>query len=434
MTDRQTEQLIASRLAARMHQRQAKLMRYLIGLGHKLRRLYGEAGDRIAAAAKGTPPKALPARIDKELRGVAREMQRELGAVLLQSARDTAAAVQSSVPQRWLLAYARRRVLPVRERRDAESEAEMQLLLDLERAAELSPEEAKALVQSLLFPMPSPERVEKILSEPGPGGIPWDERLKSWEGKTRGAIRTELTAGLAAGENVDKLRVRLRPLTDGLGYKAQRIARTEGARLAHRANQETYAAMGDAVQAQTIVAVMDEHTRPEHALRNGRTYQRREDGTYRDAAGNVMPDLPDAPNCRCFAVPDLGIPDYLKKDPAARSAYEKATAALVPDPASYADWWQQAKPSERKAAVGAKRFGAVKQRVKREPKWPDFLDPDGKLLTPSEIKAETPDEREQRLRRLKAILDQRRRQYEEVASRGYSTPDTDPGASGRRVA
>jgi len=141
----------------------------------------------------------------------------------------------------------------------------------------------------------------------------------------------------------------------------------------------------------------------------------------------VLPDLPDQANCRCYAVPDLGMPDYLKKDPAARSAYEKATAALVPDPASYADWWKQASPGERKAAVGARRYHAARDKLGREPRWADFLGPDGKLLSVSEIRGETSAEREQRLRQVKATLEHRQTQFEQVASQGYIVgPDLGP--------
>ena len=111
----------------------------------------------------------------------------------------------------WLAAYARRRVLPVREREDRDAAAEMQILADLDRALELPKAEAKALVQSLLFPPPSPEAVDAMLSAPGPGGIPWDDRLRHWERGTRDAMRRELSAGVGAGENVAELEKRLRP-------------------------------------------------------------------------------------------------------------------------------------------------------------------------------------------------------------------------------
>ena len=88
--------------------------------------------------------------------------------------------------------------------------------------------------------------------------------------------------------------------------------------MAHRQNEEAYDAMGDAVEAKVLMSVMDEHTRPEHAARNGRRFTRGTDGIYRDTAGDVIPDLPDAPNCRCMIVPDLGLPEYIRKDPGAR--------------------------------------------------------------------------------------------------------------------
>ena len=425
MTDRQRERLVRERLAARLHQRQAALLRRSLALTRRLRRLYAEAAGRIAARAAKDGPAGIgdfERTIDGELRGVAGELRRELAAVAVEAHRLTRQAMFAAVPLWWLVAYARRRVLPVREREDRESAAEMQLLAELDRAASLPPAEARALVQSLLFPPPSPEAVDAMLSAPGPGGIPWDDRLKHWERGTRDAMRRELASGVGAGENVDGLEKRLRPLADGMSYKAQRIARTEAARIGHRANEDAYDAMGDAVEAKILSAVMDEFTRPEHAVRNGRRFTRGADGVYRADNGDVIPDLPDQPNCRCGIVPDLGMPDYIRKDPAARASYEKATADLAPDPASYADWWQQASAKERMTAVGVRRYHAAEKALGRKPGWPDFLDPEGRLLSVERIRGEASEDREQRLRRVKAMLEQRKAQFAQAATGGFGGP------------
>jgi len=439
MTDRQQERLVRERLAARMHQRQAALLRRSLALTRRLRRLYAEAAKRIAARAAKDGTAGIgdfERTIDGELRGVASELRRELAAVAVEAHRLTRKAMMDAVPLWWLAAYARRRVLPVREREDRDAAAEMQILADLDRALELPKAEAKALVQSLLFPPPSPEAVDAMLSAPGPGGIPWDDRLRHWERGTRDAMRRELSAGVGAGANVAGLEKRLRPLADGMSYKAQRIARTEAARVGHRMNEAAYDAMGDAVEAKILSSVMDEFTRPEHAVRNGRRFVRGADGVYRDGAGNVIPDLPDAPNCRCGVVPDLGMPEYLRQDPGARAAYEKAAADLVPDPASYADWWQQAGERERMTAVGVRRYHAAEKTLGRKPDWPDLLDPEGKLLSVERIRGEAGEDREQRLRRVSAMLTQRKAQFAQAASGGFGGPappdPVPPPATGRQ--
>lgn len=427
MTDRQRERLVRDRLAARMHQRQAALLRRSLSLTRRLRRLYAEAAGRMATRAAKDGPAGIgdfERTIDGELRGVASELRRELAGIAVEAYRLTRKAMMDSVPLWWLVAYARRRVLPVREREDGEAAAEMQMLADLDRALELPPAEARALVQSLLFPPPSQAAVDAMLSAPGPGGIPWDDRLKHWERGTRDAMRRELSAGVGAGEDVAGLEKRLRPLADGMSYKAQRIARTEAARLGHRANEAVYDVMGDAVEAKILSAVMDEFTRPEHAVRNGRRFVRGADGIYRDEAGAVLPDLPDQPNCRCGIVPDLGMPDYIRKDPGARAAYESATGDLVPDPASYADWWQQAGEKERMTAVGVRRYRAAARALGRKPEWPDFLDPEGKLLPVERIRLDGPERREQRLRQVTAMLTQRKLLFQQAAALGYRKPMT----------
>mgnify|MGYP003871281769 CR=1 FL=1 len=288
------------------------------------------------------------------------------------------------------------------------------------RDPSLSPEQAKALIDAMLFPPPTAEEVERALRDPGPGGLPWDERLKRWEHMTRQAMLNELTVGLASAENVDQLRRRLKPLADGLAWKAQRIARTEGRRVAERDYQDRLAGLGDLLDGQQIVAVMDEWTRPAHAARHGRIFRRGADGVFRDERGGVLPDLPDAPNCRCMTIPVLAMPEEFRGDPAARAAFETAAGRLIPDPASYADWWERAGRKERSTAVGAKRYQAVRDLVGREPEWTDFLGPDGELLSVAALRSETPARRQERKTEVEAILDARRRMFQSVASRGYA--------------
>ena len=279
-------------------------------------------------------------------------------------------------------------------------------------------EEARSLIKSLLFPPPTEEQVKDWLRTAIPGGLSWDQRLRRWEEPVRQAMFNELVAGLVAGENIDQLRARLEPLADGIAYKAQRIARTEGCRVAERAGRTAFAGMGQLLQGMQIVAVMDEWTRPHHAARNGKIYWRKPDGTYRDDMGQPLPDLPDEPNCRCMTIPVLDVPPAWRDSPAWRTAFETATGKLIPDPASYEDWWRWADERVRMEAVGIRRYQVLRDKLGRPPDWVDFLGPDGRLLPVDVLRKESPQEHERRRFQIELAITQRRALYQTVASTG----------------
>ncbi len=188
-----------------------------------------------------------------------------------------------------------------------------------------------------------------------------------------------------------------------------------------------------------IVAVFDEWTRPHHAARNGRIYRRGDDGAYRDERGDPLPDLPDEPNCRCMTIPVLGVPRELRGDRAAQRAWRTATGKLIPDPASYLDWWQRATRQQQIAAVGAERFQIVRdalrrQQEPREPEWPDFIDAEGRLLPVERLRRESEEERAARREVVLRVLAERERLFRQATgpgiSRGGRPGDGPEGASG----
>ncbi|GAB4133081.1 MAG: hypothetical protein Kow0040_14880 [Thermogutta sp.] len=411
------------RLAARYHQRQAALLRAVWAMADRIGRWYAALPARVAAEAVRRGFSGLSAAaevLDAELAEIRRAIGTELEQAALRGRRTAADAILKAVPNSWKgvlagLAAARG---PVRE---AEEPHPWEVRYELEPLTKpgLSPEEIDAMLRELLFPAPSAEQVQQWLVDAVPGGKTWDDRLQYWERGVRAAMLNELTIGLADGENVDKLRDRLKPLADGLTWKAQRIARTEANRVAERANRAAVDGLGDLVQGMQIVAVMDEWTRPEHASRNGKIYRKQEDGTYRDDNGEPLPDLPDAPNCRCMTIPVLKEPEVFKARPELITPVKTATKQLIPDPVSYPAWWQRASAKERMTAVGVTRYQAVRGRLNRAPQWTDFIDPDGRLLSIKELLAETDEEREARLRAVKTALDDRRRLFRAVTSRTY---------------
>ncbi len=102
----------------------------------------------------------------------------------------------------------------------------------------------------------------------------------------------EIVRGYSEGEGIAKIRKRLEPVVGGIKASAQRIARTEGMRVAEAMQRSTWSNLGDMMVGAQVIAVLDERTRPEHATRNGRIYYRQPAIGQRSMA--ELPDLPDA--------------------------------------------------------------------------------------------------------------------------------------------
>ena len=406
---------LRSLLSARFHQRQVKVVRDSIALGREIRQLVARlAKDAVhAALASGFNLPTLSDRLDLLVRRAIAEIRDKLIAFGKQSFISAVSAFVKAMPKDVLVSLLRT------ERTQEAEELGVVARYELEGVPR---SELEAAVQRLLFDPPSREQIESWLRTSLPGGKSWEDRLKAWAEQTRGTFLTQITQGLAAGETPDQIEQRLRPFADGLGYKSERIARTEACRVAERANLAMCDQLGDMVAGQQIFAVMDEFTRPHHAARNGTIYWKGADGVYRDEAGHPLPDLPDEPNCRCMTIPVLAEPEVYRSHPEFAAAFRMETKNLVPDPASYMDWWERASPKERMAAVGVNRYQVVRKRLSREPEWIDFLAPDGMLLSVSQLQSETPEERAVRRNKVEAMLAQRRMLLRQVASAGWPEP------------
>ena len=290
------------------------------------------------------------------------------------------------------------------------------------RRREISREEAMELIRSLLFEPPSPETTERYLTEPVAGGLNWEERLKAWDQQARDKLLPQLVQGISAGESLPDLRKRLEPIVGGVRYKAQRIARTEGRRVAERAQLAAAEQLGDMLSGMQWMAILDQWTRPDHAARHGKIYDRQKDGTYRAADGELMPDVPLAPNCRCMHSPVLRPPEEFASDPALRAQFQNASGDLIPDPSAYTRWFDRATEAQRRTAVGVKRYNAAAARHGHAPEWQDLIDQEGKLLSAGRIKGETAAEWAERRRAVEAMLLQREALYKEASRQGFVRP------------
>lgn len=117
----------------------------------------------------------------------------------------------------------------------------------------------------------------------------------------------------------------------------------------------------------------------------------------------------------CYLSPVLRASDEIEDDPIFTNAAEK----VIPDPAVYGDWFNAADERTRKLAVGVERYNAAAE-VTLRPGWELFIDPDtGRALSPAEIRAERPIDRELRLAKVRALIQRRAADKADVASFGF---------------
>lgn len=112
---------------------------------------------------------------------------------------------------------------------------------------------------------------------------------------------------------------------------------------------------------------------------------------------------------------------------AADPVFANAAEKVIPDPATYDDWFKNVDDQRRKLAVGARRFAVVQDRVGGTPSWSAFVDPNtGRLLTTEELQQEQPMDRARRMGQVDALIAERRRATREVATFGFQPEPTKP--------
>lgn len=276
---------------------------------------------------------------------------------------------------------------------------------------------AKFLEENL-FPPPPPEKVEQIILRPV-DGVSWPQRVQALSRLVQdpGAVARTLRDGYAAGETLDQLSRRVKPLADNFASSAKRIARTEGSRIAEQVQRETYDSLGDLMAGLQIIATLDERTRPAHRLWHGRIYWK--EGRKKPSI-EEFPDLPAGPNCRCTSVPVLKPPKEFENDPAVRAEFQNASGDTIPDPSAYSDWFRQADRGRRILAVGAKRYQTVQRLLGgREPEWKDFIDADGNLLSVSQLQGEKQRTRDARVAKVSQVIADRMNLLGQVSRYGF---------------
>lgn len=422
---------VAAMLTARFHQRQVAVVRDSITLGREIRQLVARLAKQAveeAMSVRGFDLRELNNRLDVMVSRALADMRDKLADFGRRSFESAVRSLLKAMPRDVLVA-----IVQPRQQQEAEEPIEVRGRWELEG---LPRGELEAAVKSMLFDPPNRDEIDNWLRTSLPGGKSWDERLKAWVEQTRAAFLTQITQGLAAGETPDQIEKRLRPFADGLAYKSERIARTEACRVAERANLAMCDEISDMIAGQQIFAVMDEWTRPHHAARHGRTYWKKPDGTYRDDQGNLLPELPDEPNCRCMTIPVLNMQDIVAETPTLAAGVYTAMAAIPKTPigAGYEDWWKTASEKERMTAVGVNRYRTVKKLLGRDPEWFELIDAEGKLLPVEVLERETQEERMKRVEAVIAQILQQELAHLGLTRTGGILPARLPGATGREDA
>ena len=218
---------------------------------------------------------------------------------------------------------------PLREaiddRGDLEIENQWRRILD----GQATRAEALEIIRLSEFGSPTPEEIDAILNATSAAdGLSAMERIKTVGakdiGQLRSSIRVALSGEIEGASAVEALSKAIRPIlskNEGLNYKARRIARTEGVRVAQAAMTESWRPLGDMLMGIQAWTAGDSNVRDSHRHFHGKLY-RRVGGRFEFVAsdGERLPEFPVAPNCRGYTsqvlIPELtaGLPEPVFRD------------------------------------------------------------------------------------------------------------------------
>ncbi len=244
----------------------------------------------------------------------------------------------------------------------------------------ISKDAKKELAKTLIFPPPSAQRARELVYR----GKWFDRLSRMTKLAAPEDVGKVLRIGTLAGKSMRDIARDLMPVLNGVQSSARRIARNEVSRVAHDAQWDAWQEVKDVIIGYQVHAVDNGHhptSRPEHKRRHLTIYYKL---PKRGQKGmNEMPRPPQeadgstAENCRCWLTVVFGPMPPLLKDIAPHPI----------DPDIAAPWFAKASVRDKKAAVGADRYAAVRQTLlqqgsERKPQWFDFIDIATGLLLP----------------------------------------------------
>lgn len=263
-----------------------------------------------------------------------------------------------------------------------------------------------------IYQQPNRQEARAIINK-GFRGQNWKSRMNKWSTKItdHDKVAELIAQGAANGEDIDKTAKKVAKYVGNLGASARRIVRTEYHRVANKAQEKVYSQFGDAIVGYQIVAVRDERTRPSHRHRSGTIFWKPR--TNKRPSTNQKPELPDAPNCRCSYVPVF----------ADQASTRKLPNAPVIDPVTFNTWFDQQPEEKQIKIVGRDRHEAMRSKLKRDPRYFDFVNPEtGQLLSASDIEDESMKSQRSRVRKLEKVMKDRRTEI----AKAYTSPTPTP--------
>lgn len=210
--------------------------------------------------------------------------------------------------------------------------ADIQVQKILDR--KVSDEEARSIVREIEFPPPPPDRVEQILAATNADdGLSAMERIKTVLPRDLDELRQIIVTGVSEVEGADAvagIAKRIRPIvgndpgqSTGMNYRAKRIARTEGVRIAEAGLRETWERTPDLLDGIKFVNAHVPRSRESHQYYEG-DYFRSSSGEYIRSDGEHLPQIPLGPNCLCWTEPILAWENDLDLPPRNLGLYNQA--------------------------------------------------------------------------------------------------------------
>lgn len=329
-----------------------------------------------------------------------------------QTRQDAKRAILATLPAGYLARAAAKRVQESRT-------------LALREPGAPGPDEARAMIDRLLFPSPAEHDVYALVRNLAIGGETWEQRLhKAAPPWSLPRLASVIAQGYAGGKSQREIAQDLLPVVDGVRSSARRLARTYGMAVAHRTQMDTADGLGDLVVGYQVHATLDQFTRPLHRARDGQIYYR-EPGPGQKG----MDECPHPPqeadgttawNCRCFLTPVLRAARELQDPGPTRDLFTGAAGRLVPDPLSYAEWFKQADVRRQKVSVGAQRYNAAAAVLGRAPAYEDLVTHGGELLPLHELKGESAVQRMERVAKVRVDMIRRREMARQTAIFGFA--------------
>ncbi len=269
---------------------------------------------------------------------------------------------------------------------------------------------AMEIIADTEFPPPSIERVREVLdATSADDGLSAINRIKTIEPQFRSELRQTILTAITDPDRasaVEGLAKKLRTLvgndpgkTTGMNYRAKRIARTEGVRIAEDALRDSWERVPDMV---TGIQYFNAHvlnSRQTHIANEGK-YTKQPNGDYiRKRDGRVFPTIPAGANCLCWSSPifrfdvDRTIPPANLQRFKQAQARSKAEIAAIKakkgkrKPKPKPDLPLRAKPTPRKKAAVTPKRKLVTPRKKKPTVTKPKVEPVAKPLTSTQAES-----------------------------------------------